>query len=392
MAARIYWIEAPWKGKLAIIPRPPGGDWLKDEVAGWHDVGINVVVSFLTPDEIAEFALEAEKELCEEQGISFISFAISDRQVPASKSETLALVQRLKQLLVKGEKVGLHCRQSVGRSALIAACLLVSVGVEPDEAFKRIGSARGGKVPDTAEQQQWVAGLEKDMSTKGERLFEAYLLSQGITDYEFEKTHQGKSTRPDFSVTLDREYLFEVKDFEPRDIFPSGAYDPFQPIRWQIVESDKKFKDYEEQPCCLALYNHNASLIHLEEPEIICGAMPQVTTISAIITLREVEVGTRKLGVYLKKLMAKTPDITPIEAYRETFSPEIDFDKHERQLGVIIWENAFARIPFPRNIFCGKFDERYILDKGHPRRIFVGSGLAALEEIEESESLLLNVP
>ncbi len=433
MAARIYWIAGPWKGKLAIIPRPPGGDWLKEQISDLHDTGISVVVSFLTADEITELDLNSEQELCEAYGIKFISFPISDRQVPTSKAETLALVRKLKQLLINGEKVGLHCRQSVGRSALIAACLLVSAGVEPQDAFERISSARGGKVPDTTEQQQWVADLEKNMPTKGERLFEAYLLLQGITNYEFEKTHQGKSIRPDFSVTLDREFIFEVKDFEPKDLLLSGAYDPYKRIQDKIVEGSKKFREYKELSCCLVLYNNNASLIHLEEPEIMLGAMlgkygvslprksaigefdattqrfgfheggamippkinePQNTTISALITLREVEVGPRKLGVYLERLMTRQPDITPVETFRETFSPDIDFDKHERQLGVIVWENVFARIPFPRNLFRGPYDERWG-QKGNKleiERVFVGSELAALEGLEDTETILLNTP
>jgi hypothetical protein len=429
MAARVYWIEGPWKGRLAIVPRPYGGDGLADAVTDWRKAGINAVVSFLLPDEITEFDLKAEKELCEAQGIRFISFAIPDRKVPASKRDALTLVRDLKQLLVNGKNIGLHCRQSVGRSALIAACLLVSVGEEPSSAFARISAVRGGKVPDTTEQQQWVADLEKDMPTKGERLFEAYLLSQGITNYEFEKRHPDKSARPDYSVTLDREYLFEVKDFEPKDLLMSGAYDPYTRIREKINQGYRKFKEYKEWPCCLVLYNNNASLVDLESPEIVLGAMygnygvsmefnpelgtydpttksfrflkggkmfrpnssePQNTTISALITLRQVDVGPKKLKAFLGKQMKQKLDITPVEAFAETFSPDIDFDKHERQLGVIVWENMFARIPFPRHLFSGPYDERWV-QKGHIIERVVGSGIAALEALEDSEAPLQNV-
>jgi protein-tyrosine phosphatase len=157
MAARVYWIEGPWKGRLAIVPRPRGEDWLKDEISDWHDAGIDIVVSFLMPDEVAEFALEAEDELCEAQGIRFISFAIPDRGVPASQAAAV-LVEELEKALLDGKNVALHCRQSVGRSALIAALLFVVAGEEPHNAFKRISLVRGCKVPDTAEQEHWVAG------------------------------------------------------------------------------------------------------------------------------------------------------------------------------------------------------------------------------------------
>jgi protein-tyrosine phosphatase len=109
------------------------------------------------PDEVAEFALEAEDELCKARGIRFISFAIPDRGVPTSKA-VAALVQKLEQALKDGKNIALHCRQSVGRSALIAALLFVVAGEEPHHAFERISLVRGCKVPDTAEQEHWVAG------------------------------------------------------------------------------------------------------------------------------------------------------------------------------------------------------------------------------------------
>jgi protein-tyrosine phosphatase len=423
---REYCVEGPWKGTLVIVPRPRGGDWLQDEISHWRDAGIKTVVSFLTPDEIASFELEAEKRLCEDHGIRFVSFPIPDRGVPESAAAAGNLLNDLKRSLVKGDKVALHCRQSVGRSALIAACLLVRVGKEPGVAFEQIGSARGGTVPDTIQQEQWVADREKDMPTKGERLFEAYLLSQGITDYEFDKSHLGKAKRPDYSVALDREYLFEVKDFTPVDIPTSGAYDPHRRIRQKIDLAREQFREYKDLPCSLVLYNNNSALIHLESPHIMLGAMygdwgvsidfnpelgeldpatertefhgrgkmirpnwsePQNTTISAVITLREFEVGPRKLGVFLERVKRRNPNITPAEAFAECFSQNIDFDKHERQLGVIVWENGFARVPLPRNLFCGTFDERWGRKGEAIDRVFVGSGITALEEIEKSALL-----
>jgi protein-tyrosine phosphatase len=158
-AVKPYWIEGPWKGRLAIVPRPRGGDWLEDEISSWREAGINTVVSFLTSDEVADFELKAEKKLCEDHGIRFVSFPIPDRGVPASIAAAANLVDDLKQSLVEGNKVALHCRQSVGRSALIAACLLIVSGVEPHKAFERIGAARGCAVPDTSEQERWAANF-----------------------------------------------------------------------------------------------------------------------------------------------------------------------------------------------------------------------------------------
>ena len=44
----------------------------------------------------------------------------------------------------------------IGRSGLLAASLLVSSGIEPEEAIRRVSVARGVSVPETVEQKKWV--------------------------------------------------------------------------------------------------------------------------------------------------------------------------------------------------------------------------------------------
>src|SRR3954449_8644872 len=79
MRTELYWIEGPWPGRLAIMPRPRGGDWLEDEIQSWRRSGVDVVVSLLTREEIADLSLADEGELCRSNGIQFFSFAITDR-------------------------------------------------------------------------------------------------------------------------------------------------------------------------------------------------------------------------------------------------------------------------------------------------------------------------
>ena len=45
MRAELYWIDAPdlLPGKLAVSPRPRGGDWL-DEILDWAREGVDRVV------------------------------------------------------------------------------------------------------------------------------------------------------------------------------------------------------------------------------------------------------------------------------------------------------------------------------------------------------------
>jgi protein-tyrosine phosphatase len=156
MRAEIDWIGKVPKGRLAVLPRPRGGDWLDDEVRSLRAGGVDVLVSLLTREEAAELNLLQEAACCAAVGIEFIAFPFADRGVPASVPDALGLVRRLENLLAGGKSVAVHCRQGVGRSALIVACVLASFGEKLDAAFERIAKARGCPVPDTAEQREWV--------------------------------------------------------------------------------------------------------------------------------------------------------------------------------------------------------------------------------------------
>jgi protein-tyrosine phosphatase len=156
LATRLFRIDGPWPGHLAISPRPRGGDWLEDEIQGWQAFGINTVVSLLTPDEAEGLDLQQEEQLCRNNGLSFVSFPIVDRSVPASQLDAMRLVERLDNELRQGRSVLVHCRQGVGRAGLIAASLLVARGTRPEDAMKLVSDARQVPVPETLRQRIWI--------------------------------------------------------------------------------------------------------------------------------------------------------------------------------------------------------------------------------------------
>lgn len=155
----LYWIDGPWAGRLAIAARPRGGDWLDDEVRAWRDAGVNVVASLLAPEEADALNLKDEARVSKENDIVYRSFPIPDRGVPESRTTALNLIKSLEEELAQGKTVVVHCRQGLGRSALIAAGLLILGGLEPEEAITRVTIARGCPVPETPEQSNWVSQL-----------------------------------------------------------------------------------------------------------------------------------------------------------------------------------------------------------------------------------------
>lgn len=159
MYTRVSWIEAPEApGRLGVMPRPRGGDWLEDELRQLRRDGVDVLVSLLTPDEVAELVLSDEPTLAARCGLEFSSLPIRDRDVPDAEAPVGALSARLALALTQGRSVVVHCRMGIGRAAIIAAVVMRELGVVGDDALTRIERSRGRPVPDTDAQRAWVSG------------------------------------------------------------------------------------------------------------------------------------------------------------------------------------------------------------------------------------------
>ena len=110
MAAGLYWLDGPWAGKMALAARPRGGDWLGDEmVRNWKQLGIDWVLSLLTPEEEREMDLGYEASEAQGQGLEFTSFPIPDRQVPKSEAKLVRELGKVE-----------HCFLLVRMSSFIA--------------------------------------------------------------------------------------------------------------------------------------------------------------------------------------------------------------------------------------------------------------------------------
>lgn len=156
MPKELYWLDGSWPGKLAVGPRPRGGDWLKDDVAAWKRAHIDAVLSLLTPDEERDLDLRDEAGEVKAQGMNFTSFPIPDRQIPRSEGKWSEVLGRVARDLTAGKNLLVHCRQGIGRSGLVAACLLVKKGMSPGAAVESVSATRGMPIPETTEQRDWI--------------------------------------------------------------------------------------------------------------------------------------------------------------------------------------------------------------------------------------------
>lgn len=159
MRGPLYTLQNLAVGKVSVMARPRGGDWLVDEMQKLRACGVDVLVSLLTPMEVSELELEEEAACCRAQGMVFRSLAIIDRSEPPFSEQTFQFLRELNEALVAGQHIVFHCRQGLGRAVLMAASLLVLAGFVPEQAFELLGEARGYVVPETAEQKAWVVAF-----------------------------------------------------------------------------------------------------------------------------------------------------------------------------------------------------------------------------------------
>ena len=156
MQAELYWICKIGNGSLATMPRPRGGDWLEDEISSLKQSCVDVVVSLLEDHENHELELGREGACCENAEILFLSYPIRDRSIPSSGPKTREFAQAIFALLRDGKNVAIHCRGGIGRSSVIAACVMMLSGMTAEEALLKIENKRGCLIPDTMEQREWV--------------------------------------------------------------------------------------------------------------------------------------------------------------------------------------------------------------------------------------------
>ena len=152
----VFWIEGRAGESLAIVLRPRGGDWLEVELKRMKQSGIQTIVSMLEREEAESLGLAEEENAAREAGLNFLSYPIPDRTTPADLPFFRVFASGLAARVSKGERVGIHCRGSIGRASIAAACTMIHLGLNAKPALAAIEAARGCEIPDTEEQREWI--------------------------------------------------------------------------------------------------------------------------------------------------------------------------------------------------------------------------------------------
>lgn len=95
-----------------------------------------------------------------ESGIQLLHLPTPDLE-PATVDMLEQGVSYVRERTRAGERVLIHCQHGIGRSALLALCVLVDQGWEPLDALAHAKDCRNAVSPSRSQYDGWVGWLEK---------------------------------------------------------------------------------------------------------------------------------------------------------------------------------------------------------------------------------------
>jgi protein-tyrosine phosphatase len=125
----------------------------------WHQVkkeAVRAIVCLAEKNEIREKAFDYALAL--DTGTvpcSVLHFEIPDRDAPQDRNGFWVLATGIANRLQSGECVLIHCAGGVGRTALLAVCVLLALGQPATEA--RSAVSRAGSTVETAPQSRLIS-------------------------------------------------------------------------------------------------------------------------------------------------------------------------------------------------------------------------------------------
>jgi protein-tyrosine phosphatase len=127
------------------------GAWARDlatdseAIATW---GARLVLSLVESLELRQLKVPGLGAEVERQGMEWRHLPIADYSVPGKRFEEAWLREgrHIRQVLRAGGDVLVHCKGGLGRAGMIAARLLVELGMPPDDAIAAVRRARPGAI------------------------------------------------------------------------------------------------------------------------------------------------------------------------------------------------------------------------------------------------------
>lgn len=83
--------------------------------------------------------------------------------IPRDENKFIQLSKEIANRIRENKKVVIHCRMGIGRASILAAAVMINLGVEGKGVFDIISKYRKLNVPDTEEQKKWILSIEEKL-------------------------------------------------------------------------------------------------------------------------------------------------------------------------------------------------------------------------------------
>ncbi|WP_008294150.1 phosphatase domain-containing protein [Congregibacter litoralis] len=136
------------------------GAWARDldqDLQAICDWGACGLITLMETDELVSLGVPDLGGRSNAHSLSWWHMPIVDVSIPTKEFEMIWHESwwQMVNLLSAEENLVIHCRGGLGRTGLVAARILVDLGLSPDVAIKRVRSARPGAI-ETTEQKRYV--------------------------------------------------------------------------------------------------------------------------------------------------------------------------------------------------------------------------------------------
>lgn len=127
-----------------------------------------VLVSLLADHEYEKYGIADLESTAAKHGVEFLRLPIRDGGIPPAMDDAVVFVEKILDRLTAPGTVVVHCRGGLGRTGLIAACCLTTVGHPAEQAMAITRQARSGAI-ENPDQEAFIADFAAEWQRRATR-------------------------------------------------------------------------------------------------------------------------------------------------------------------------------------------------------------------------------
>ena len=146
-------------GRLIFTPCPGTKDSSIDSaLSTLQQAGADAVLTLMPSAELELNAASELPALCAAQGLAWLHLPVADEQVPQAYFDAAwpAAMAQIAELLAADKAIAIHCKGGSGRTGLIAARILIELGIARSEAVSLVQALRPKAIQHPAH-AGWIA-------------------------------------------------------------------------------------------------------------------------------------------------------------------------------------------------------------------------------------------